>query len=107
MLGRWHGVNGQGFAISESGRRKGHVSVGRSVVRRTRVDRHALRGGRRGGRGHGVTKQALKSDPHLATATHVRQRWHAHRTLIHSFIHKRANPRSRYSDYRFQNAPGF
>ena len=41
----------------------------------------------------GVTKQALKSDPHITTATHVRQRWHAHRMLIHVFIDKRANRR--------------
>jgi hypothetical protein len=31
------------------------------MVRPTPVDRHALRGGRRRGRGHRITKQALKA----------------------------------------------
>ncbi len=39
MLGRWHGMDGKGFAIP--------------------VDRHPLPGGRRRGRGDGVTTQAL------------------------------------------------
>src|SRR5260370_41807530 len=57
MLGRWHGMDGKGFAISESTDPKAMYRW--PMVRPSPVDRHPVPGRRRRGRGNGFTTQAL------------------------------------------------
>jgi Domain of unknown function (DUF3303) len=60
MLGRWHGMDATGFAISETNDAKAmYLWVSKWAGRRPEFDGCALRGGRRGGGGDGVADQAL------------------------------------------------
>src|SRR3954453_3010604 len=60
MLGRWHGMDATGFAISETNDAKAmYLWVSKWAGRRPEFDGCALRGGRRGGGGDGGADQAL------------------------------------------------
>jgi hypothetical protein len=60
LLGRWHGMSGQGVAITESEDPEGHVRVARAMVGPDGDDSHTLPGRRRRRRGIGGDGKTLR-----------------------------------------------